>query len=201
MNPFDFVKASAGDSILPFLIFVIWMVISVMGARAKKKKKEQQRIRRMEELARREQEPSPQSAPEKQAAPRKRAGVLFEEMRRELERVLAERRDRTETPAPEPAAQEQPAGEGMSLETMGTEEQSFEAASLEETAPEYAAPEPPPAEPVVVRAVPSAEAEEKPVEGGGPAAAIAIAFDSLDEARLGFLWSEILAPPKALREE
>ncbi|MCU0608510.1 MAG: hypothetical protein MUF22_01925 [Chitinispirillaceae bacterium] len=46
MNPFDMVRASAGDSMMPMVIFVIWVVISMFSASNKKKKRLQREAQR-----------------------------------------------------------------------------------------------------------------------------------------------------------
>lgn len=209
MNPFDFVKASGGgDSLMPILIFIIWIVISFFSnAKKKKIRQAQQRMKR----------PVPEThhAPESAARPdtmtqnEEKRAPLYDEIRRELETVLTGKQPDGGT-----AKESQPEESEFTLETHEVEEQSYEM-----PAPVARKIEPPniPVFPSTVpfnaysQTVPQAESE------GIESSAITDVFSKdhqeksaaqlaeqlivvREEVRKGFVWSEILAAPIALRD-
>lgn len=207
MNPFDFVKASGGgDSLMPILIFIIWIVISFFSnAKKKKIRQEQQRMKR----------PVPEThhAPESAAFPdtmtknEEKRAPLYDEIRRELETVLSGKQPDEDAAA----AETQPEESAFTLETQEVEEQSYE----------MPAPVPQKSEPLKVpvqlsavpfnaynQAVPLGESE------GIESSAITDVFSKdpaeksaeqlivvREEVRKAFVWSEILAAPVALRDQ
>jgi hypothetical protein len=195
MNPFDFVKADGGGSFMPVVIFIIWLAFSLIGNSQKKKKKrmlaEQQR--RHENVP--ESEPSTSHdglATDAGTAGREeeaKSGDILGDLRREFETVLRGPETREEAPleveSPEPEAtpnkhwtfDDQPLPPVVSLE-----------------AGRINAPSPMAAVPVSGTAFPGEGYDTDHT-------AIAVDLNSLDEARKGVIWSEILALPKALRKE
>lgn len=207
MNPFDFVKASGGgDSLMPVLIFIIWIVISFFSnAKKKKKRQEQQRMKR----------PVPETyrAPESAAPPdtmtqnEEKRAPLYDEIRRELETVLSGKQPYDGTAA----AGAQPEEGDFTLESQEVEEQSYE----------MPAPVPLKSEPLNVPPLPSAVpfnpytlAVPLSESDGIESSAITDVFSkdqqeksaeqlivAREEVRKGFVWSEILAAPVALRDQ
>lgn len=187
MNPFDFTKiAHNGDMIMPLLIFIIWLVFSGM-TKSKAKKK------RM----------SGSTAPA-----RKKTGIL-DEIRRQYEVVLAEQHKEKLPPQPEPAPRPMETAdlpEEQSLEEVAVEEQSYEREfpvagpkPKEEAKPTVTVSPPLPAL-IEPGSISSSAITDSPSTEGEKWAVVPGDFNSLEEARRGFVWSEILAPPVSLRE-
>ncbi|MBN1130485.1 MAG: hypothetical protein JXA71_15945, partial [Chitinispirillaceae bacterium] len=114
MNPFDFVIADSGGSLMPILIFIIWIIFSIIGGSNAKKKKRQlaEKRRQMEEENRRSQAESTYASyeepttPESTAAKEQEAsaGRPIVDLEQELETIFgqAEPADVYDTTAEKP---------------------------------------------------------------------------------------------------
>jgi hypothetical protein len=206
MNPFDFVKASSsGDSLMPIIIFVIWIAISFFtNARKKKKKLEQQARLKTREVYRAPEPVSAPAAPEMMTQNQEKRSPVYEEIRKQLETVLSKEQ------APGQAAEPEPIEEsGFSLESKEVEEQSYETQMPPEIAPSVNVPQP-----VAVSAAFASNVYDQTDAGNIDSSPITDIFSAEspeknaaqltvthEETRNGIVWSEILALPKALRED
>ena len=197
MNPLQHIDHSGGGAMMPLLIFIIWLAISIVsGSKAKKKKQRDF----MERQRRTSSAPAPEPAVSRKREPdldgsdeEKQPGAM-DEIRRELETILTGGRPKRAEPLPEakkefarqPDTAKTPSHEAVSLEVKPSQEWKFADAKIYSIA---AADEPSIAD--------SAITDEKP--GGTERSAVAVSFDSIDEARKGFVWAEIYGKPKALR--
>lgn len=196
MNPFDFVKAAHEGSWLPIIIFLVWFAVSLFTSAQNKKKKQRQRQQEIERRA---------GVPEA----RERKPDPIEEIRRQLEDVFSgERRTSEETASMEAERPlDSTEAEHGSYETESYETEPEPARPVREKHTETAAhtydshatksqpvlpPVPPP--PALVASMADTVTPQEEEE------AVGISLGSIEDARRGFLWSEILAPPKALRE-
>jgi len=195
MNIFDFVRADGGGSLMPVVIFIIWIIISVVGnSKAKKKKQQLAEKRRIEEEKRRQQagqEYAPYekpSEPEIPVAQEPDFGSSTDSgpLEQDLESIFT---------SSEPA------------ETYdGQVDEKAEAAPIEPFAYDN---QPVPSVPVVETAMAGAPHPDTFSSFGSEPLLLSepefstpsVDFASLNEARKGVVWSEILAPCKALRDE
>lgn len=213
MNPFDIVKADSGPSLMPMVIFIIWLVISmVTSAQAKKKKQRQAEQRRSE------QGPSPEPQQQHRDGSLGRSGEdPLAEIRRKLETLLGDRRQpETETPEPLPESREteepvfvrkeQPAPRKAVMHPKLPERpaplhETLETADTFDTREvRYQNYEQEPAVPAAKEPVPAPAAAAVPEQQSEEYAARLPSLESLEQARAGVLWSEILGPPLALRK-
>jgi hypothetical protein len=201
MNPFDFVRADGG-SLAPVVIFIIWLIFSLIGGAQKKKKKQMlEEQRRREAASRPEPVQIEEPEPEPEAAQPRYQGSgapedAFGEIKRELETMLGNQREEEEyTPSER---------ESAPLDTESVSYQNYDAvpapssAPLETTEPVFtplvgsvATPSP----------IASYSYEESAATAHEPAGPAILDLASLNEARKGMLWSEVLGPCKALRDE
>jgi hypothetical protein len=198
MNPFDIMRADKGGSgsLMPIVIFAIWVVISIIsGSQAKKKK---QMRRQQEELRNRSvpethetdfERPRHETTSTPPPPEAQKATDVMGDIRRELETIFTNQRSREEPPVSEK--------EAYFFDPEKVEHQTYEDRATPVTVPA-----------ATVRA--NADTGKKIFPAFGPIVGenlpeeervtVDISFVSLDEARRGFVWSEIFAPPKALRE-
>jgi len=195
MNPFDFVKASGGgDSLMPIVIFVIWIALSFFSnAQKKKKKVEQQKARE----AWRAPEPTPErvpAGPETMTQNEEKRAPVYDEIRHEQESVLqnsSQAEERSVTP-----------------EIQEPEEQSYEAPVAPVVIPSVKITPAPPIPPAFtlnvydttmaeaiasspITDIFSAESQEK------SAVQLTVTHEAV---RSGFVWSVILGAPKTLED-
>ena len=173
MDSFDFVRADGG-SLMPVVIFIIWFVFSLVGGAQKKKKKQM-----LEERRRREAAPSTDTSHDSYDKPEDQpeqpdAGNVMGEIKRELETILGTRDNGEEAFSPEkkpqPITTIAPVFTPAAVKTAAVP--SFMSYSYDESA-------------------------MRDREPGAPVVDVDVA--SIDDARRGVVWSEILAPCKALR--
>lgn len=199
MDPLNIVRADGG-SLLPIVIFVIYIIFTVIGASQKKKKKQM-----LEERRRREAVSAPETAPDSYDKPEERpytpqpeqsdAGDVMGEIKRELETILG-KREKEEEYLP---VEKEP--EPLDTEPVSYQTYDAQAASSPVTMV-VAAPEANPAA-VSITTLPALSAfsyDESALYDHDQKAAVAVDLASLDEARKGMVWSEILGPCKALRD-
>ena len=201
MNPFDFVRADGG-SLLPVVIFIIWLVVSLIGGAQKKKKKQMLEERRRREAASQPEPVSfekPEAEPEAAQPPGKEPSATedaFGDIKRELETILGER-DEEEDYVPSEK-------ESAPLDTESVSYQNYDAqpassaAPLENTEPTFTPLAGSIATPSPITAF---SYEESVASDREPQGSTVLDLASLNEARKGMLWSEVLGPCKALRDE
>ena len=186
MHPHDFVIASSGGSFMPILVFLIWIVASIVAQSQKKKKRQQ-------------------SAGAGSATAH--SADVTAELKRQLETIFSEKQEQPhEHPQPRPAGPEQMHEAPAARETLDTkktydtQDVVFEKHEMPGKKPAAAPVKPPaPAVPVFQAqgATPVAMPELKLLEEEHEPV---LSLHSIDDARKGFLWSEVLGPPLALRE-
>jgi hypothetical protein len=194
MNPFDFMIADGGGSLMPVVIFIIWIIISVVGnSKAKKKKLQITEKRRIEEEKRRQQaetEEAPYEEPsEPEPALARESGQ--EDLAGDLERQIETIFGTSESGETDNAIDEQPAYDEA---PEGELSPASPAAPATTFMPQLTTPVPDSAPSFFDQQLATLEAvsETEP---------LSVNTGSLDDARKGVLWSEILAPCKALRDE
>jgi hypothetical protein len=203
MNPFDFVRADGGGSLLPVVIFIIWFVFSIIGGAQKKKKK-----KLLEERRRREAASQPETSPDSyektdgepyatQEQPEQQGtGDVMGEIKRELETILGNR-DPNENAFP-PEKEQQPLDNESVAYPTYDDKPAAPATPIETTRPVFT---PATVETEAVPAFMTFSYDESAVLDHEPAAAaVDVDVTSLDDSRRGVVWSEILAPCKALRD-
>jgi hypothetical protein len=208
MNPFDFVKAAhgGGDSMMPILIFVIWIALSFFSNAKKKKKKLEQQKAKLQARGAYHAPAVPAPAPaagERMTHKEEIRSSAYDEIRRELETVLSQGRT-TGVSAPEAQLEDN----NFSLETREKEEASYEVQAHPEAVPPVKVPQPAPPFPDF-----AFNAYDTGAIGGIETSAITDIFSSEphekcaaqltvnhEDARTGIIWSEILGAPKSLRD-
>jgi hypothetical protein len=203
MNPFDFVKASSGgDSLMPIVVFVIWIVISFFSNAQKKKKKPEQK----QQKQKMPEAPGPAPSTGTMVQNEEKRTPLFDVVRHEFEVVLSKQQTKEKT------VPQQTEDSRFSLETHEVEEQSYEMPApiaLKSGPPKLSLQQP---SAVLFNAydlaIPMSDAD------GIAASAITDVFSkeqqekraaqlsiAREEVRRGIVWSEILAAPIALRDK
>jgi len=195
MDSFDFVRADGG-SLLPVVIFIIWFVFSIIGGAQKKKKKQM-----LEEHRRREAVSPPETPPDSRDTsedqPEKSGtGDVMGDIKRELETIFKSP-ETAENPFP-PEKEPQPLDtETVAYPTYDDKPAAPATSTIKTAAPVF------PSAAVETAAVPSFMTfsyDESAKHDHEPAAAtVDIEIGSIDDARKGVVWSEILLPCKALR--
>jgi hypothetical protein len=194
MDPLNIVRADGG-SLLPVVIFIIYIIFTVIGATQKKKKKQMHEERRRRETV---SQPKPASVSYNKPArglndrkPRTeepKTNDVMDQIKRELEMVLGNQKDEGESISPEK--------ESESLETVSYERTvTPPPVTMEVTIPEVS--------PVSVMPIPvhsTFSYDESALYDHDQNAVVTVDLASLDEARKGIVWSEILGPCKALRD-
>jgi hypothetical protein len=187
MDPFHFVHASTSGPMLPLLIFAIYIVISMVNASQTKKKKqhEQEELRRRAASAQTADRSGQANAPVQHEKPK-----VMDELRRELEIILSDRDEKKIPPQPEKKKEQQQ--EQIIAPVVFDKKKAPAEPQKTEFKPYYLADtyESLIADTAITDAAPH-DFEQT---------AIAVPVGSLDEARKGVVWSEILGPPKALKE-
>jgi hypothetical protein len=196
MDSFDFVRADGG-SILPVVIFIIWFVFSLVGGAQKKKKKQM-----LEERRRREAVSPPETPPDShdtsEDQPEKSgAGDVMGDIKRELETIFKSQ-ETGEDPFPHEKEPQPLDTESVAYPTYDDNPTS-PAKPIETIAPVFT---PVAIETAAVPSFMSYSYDESAMRDHEPAApAVDVDVASIDDARRGVVWSEILAPCKALRGE
>jgi hypothetical protein len=209
MNPFDYVKASGGgDSLMPVLIFIIWIVISFFSnARKKRIKLDQKRLRSKKQVPETYRAPESAAFPATMTQNEEKRAPLYDEIRHQLETVLSTK------PTDSSVDATQLEESDVSLETQEVEEQSYEIPAP--VSSPVSGPSKPPLPLSAADPITAYDIAMPPGESDGIASsAITDVFSkdfqdkndvkllvAREEVRKGFVWSEILAPPVSLRDQ
>ncbi|MBN2037897.1 MAG: hypothetical protein JW768_14240 [Chitinispirillaceae bacterium] len=197
MNVFDLVRADGGGSLLPILIFIIWIVVSLIGNSNAKKKR-----RMLEEKQRRDRESEPEPDPQYQdrdsverppSSPKteeRHERSVFDDLARELDIIVDDEPEHTDVPVSR-QGEERPISEEFiryenhetALAPIGSSINGSDAGTRQEE------------ESVAASAITDAPSRLHMVPR------FSVSTEDLNDARRGMVWAEILAPPKALREE
>jgi hypothetical protein len=204
MDPFNFVRADGG-SFLPVVIFIIWFVFSLIGGAQKKKNKQMLEERRRREAASRP-EPSPDSYEQADNEPystqeqpeQPGAGDITGDIKRELETIFKSQETGEDSFPPEKEPQPLDT-ESVAYPTYDDRPAAPAVSTIKTAAPVF------PSAAVETAAVPSFMTysyDQIAIHDHEPAApAVGVDVSSVDDARKGVVWSEILSPCKALRSE
>lgn len=206
MNPFDFVKASGGgDSLMPIVIFVIWIVISYFSNAQKKKKKLEQIRQKQKRQVPVYHAPETAHSPGTMTQNEEKRTPLFDAVRHEFEVIPSKQQTKEKTV---PSQLEE---SDFSLETKDVEEQSYEI-----PAPVSLKSEPPKVPQLPLTTPFNAYSLAVPLSESYGIASTAITdvfskdqqeksaeqlIVEREEVRKGVIWSEILAAPVALRDQ
>lgn len=208
MNPFDFVKASAGggSSLMPILVFAIWIAISVFSnAQKKKKRLEQKREKMNMQVPETHHSPEPAAPPGTMTQIEEKRTPVKDEVRPEWDGGVSKQQTNEKT------APHQTEVGLFSPETPAVERQSFEVPVPFHNKSEPHKVSRQPVSAVHVNAyditIPQSDID------GIASSAITDAFSkepqekiaaqlfiTREEVRKGIVWSEILALPVALRD-